>query len=254
MTPATFTSYMGGFFVLCFVALVISVFGIVGFDAAVSTPDFERMERATVRVEITSPAIDGRYVGSGFIAAPNTVVTAAHIAIPGASRYATVRVTFSGGETRTGRVLGIPPPNGDNQPDLAVLYVDVPEGYAPAEISCARPDLGDEIAVVGYPAGHERSVMTWGRVGSERSKLSDLAGYLVTLDATVTPGNSGGPVFNADGEVTAVVVMMPVYPREVEYRNSGNPDLPRIAPSRVRQLMPYVFAIPGTTVCTVLGR
>lgn len=90
--------------------------------------------------------------------------------------------------------------------DLALLQLDVTElaGALPAPVVLSeRPDLrvGDLVFAVGNPLGLERSV-TQGIVSSTTRRMGNLR--MIQTDAAVNPGNSGGPLFNARGEVVGV--------------------------------------------------
>jgi serine protease Do len=91
--------------------------------------------------------------------------------------------------------------------DLALLQLDLAEmkgaELTPVVLS-DRHDLevGNLVFAVGNPLGLERSV-TQGIVSSKSRRMGNLR--MIQTDAAVNPGNSGGPLFNARGEVVAVV-------------------------------------------------
>lgn len=91
--------------------------------------------------------------------------------------------------------------------DLALLQLDQEElkGFAPAPQTLSPRDtvaVGDLVFTIGNPLGLERSV-TQGIVSSVTRTMGHLR--FIQTDAAVNPGNSGGPLFNARGEVVAVV-------------------------------------------------
>lgn len=91
--------------------------------------------------------------------------------------------------------------------DLALLQIDVtelPEGLPAPAVLNDRADLrvGDLVFAIGNPLGLERSV-TQGIVSSTTRRMGNLR--MIQTDAAVNPGNSGGPLFNARGEVIGVV-------------------------------------------------
>ena len=61
--------------------------------------------------------------------------------------------------------------------------------------------LGQKINVAGNPFGMPFTA-TEGTVSSPRQLMDDT--YYIQTDAAVNPGNSGGPMFNLDGEVVAI--------------------------------------------------
>ncbi len=98
----------------------------------------------------------------------------------------------------------------DRSNDLAILKIDDPSftslGSVPYVISDKIADVGDDVFVLGYPL---RAVMgdeiklTNGIVSSRSGFQSDPTSY--QLSVAVQPGNSGGPLFSADGSVLGVV-------------------------------------------------
>lgn len=64
-------------------------------------------------------------------------------------------------------------------------------------------ELGERIVVAGFPFGMPFSV-TEGTVSAPRQLMGDR--YYIQTDAAVNPGNSGGPMYNAEGQVIAVTV------------------------------------------------
>jgi serine protease Do len=91
--------------------------------------------------------------------------------------------------------------------DLALLQVDVETlgDYRPRPMVIAEAQslaTGDLVFAVGNPLGLERST-TQGIVSSTTRTMGHLR--FIQTDAAVNPGNSGGPLFNARGEVVAVV-------------------------------------------------
>lgn len=91
--------------------------------------------------------------------------------------------------------------------DIALLQLDKEElqDFAPQALTIARHDtvgVGDLVFAIGNPLGLERSV-TQGIVSSVTRTMGHLR--FIQTDAAVNPGNSGGPLFNARGEVVAIV-------------------------------------------------
>lgn len=94
--------------------------------------------------------------------------------------------------------------------DLALLQLDLTELVElgdwkpqPAVLSAGREiHVGDVVFAVGNPLGLERTV-TQGIVSSTTRTFGHLR--FIQTDASINPGNSGGPLFNARGEVVAVV-------------------------------------------------
>ena len=90
--------------------------------------------------------------------------------------------------------------------DLAVLQIeDMGQSPFPTVVlSLEEPVYGESVFVIGNPAGLERTV-TEG-ILSHTGRLFEGSLYL-QIDASVNPGNSGGPLFNSHGQVIGVVNM-----------------------------------------------
>ena len=140
--------------------------------------------------------------GTGFVVdGKGHIVTAAHV-VEGAS---SISVKFQDGTTRTAKVLGT-----DEATDVAVLAVD-PSGLTlhPLALgSSASLAIGDQVAAIGDPFTYQRSLSTGVVSGLDRT-ISAPNGFTVAhaiqTDAALNPGNSGGPVLDAGGQVIGIV-------------------------------------------------
>ena len=143
-----------------------------------------------------SGAVPLRGLGSGFIISPDgLIMTNAHV-VKGAK---TVTVKLTDRREFKAKVLGMDP-----KTDIAVLKIDarnlptVPIGSSQA----LRP--GDWVLAIGSPFGFENTV-TAGVVSAKgRSLPDDSSVPFIQSDVAVNPGNSGGPMFNARGEVVGI--------------------------------------------------
>jgi serine protease Do len=91
--------------------------------------------------------------------------------------------------------------------DLALLKVDLPEGFEPVVTYLSEDeDLkeGDSVFAIGNPLGLERSVSEG--IISRKNRAEQGLVYLQTT-TQINPGNSGGPLFNNRGEVIGVTNM-----------------------------------------------
>jgi serine protease Do len=97
----------------------------------------------------------------------------------------------------------------DKDTDLALLKLQLPEGAAPLPHAVMGDSTGlkegDFVMAMGAPWGLSRSVSI-GIVSCTRRYLPEASEYNLWLqtDAAVSPGNSGGPLVNTDGEVVGV--------------------------------------------------
>jgi serine protease Do len=97
----------------------------------------------------------------------------------------------------------------DKEKDLALLQVAVP-GKPPLAPLAAKyaVESGDKVVVIGHPGLGQKTLnytMTTGVVSNPRQTI-ERQEYLQT-NAAVNPGSSGGPVFDAQGNVIALVVL-----------------------------------------------
>jgi S1-C subfamily serine protease len=154
-----------------------------------------------------SPSVVGieqrRGQGSGFVLTPDGyVLTNAHVA----RASGPVRVRLSGTSTVEGERVGV-----DQRTDLAVLRVRAPDLHALALADSRRLTSGQLVIAIGNPLGFERSV-TMGVVSALYRNLPTPEGGLfeglVQTDASVNPGNSGGPLLDAEGCVVGVTTAM----------------------------------------------
>ena len=93
--------------------------------------------------------------------------------------------------------------------DIAVLKIDA-TGLSPVTLGNSdETRVGDEVHAVGNPLGELEFSMTNGHVSALNRVITTESGgdaiNMFQIDAAVNPGNSGGPVYNADGAVIGVV-------------------------------------------------
>jgi putative serine protease PepD len=139
--------------------------------------------------------------GTGFVIdEEGHIITASHV-VDGAS---SITIRLEDGTTRKATVLGQ-----DDATDVAVLKID-PAGLElhPLPLgSSASLDVGDEIAAIGDPFGYERSISTGIVSGVDRTIEAPngfTVAHAIQTDAAMNPGNSGGPLLNAAGEVVGI--------------------------------------------------
>ena len=138
--------------------------------------------------------------GSGWVAAPETVVTAAHVVA--GEDDTTVNPNGSNAELR-GQVIGFDPTN-----DIAVLRVPG-LGRRPLRLVNARP--GASVAVLGFPEDGPFNA-TPARIGTTITALSTdaygrgpVSRAVTSLRGTLRHGDSGGPAVDSNGAVETVV-------------------------------------------------
>ncbi len=142
--------------------------------------------------------------GSGVVVDPKGLILTNEHVISGA-RALTVR--FSTGDTREAKFLSV-----DTSNDLAVLKVDLPPNVPTARLGNSdRVQVGEIAVAIGNPFGLEQTV-TQGIISAVGREWKAGAGQptrnLIQTDAPVNPGNSGGPLVNATGEVIGITNMI----------------------------------------------
>jgi serine protease DegQ len=162
------------------------------------------IEPSVVSVAVAAPPTGGPGgAGSGVIVrSEGVIVTNAHVV----GDAEEVEVMLADGVRLTAIVEAR-----DQITDLAVLRVDRQDLPA-AVFAEGYPDVGDLAVAVGNPLGFDNTV-TAGIISGLQRSLPDAvtAGTqalvdLIQTDAAISPGNSGGALVNAEGEVVGITV------------------------------------------------
>ncbi|WP_323122432.1 DegQ family serine endoprotease [Burkholderia alba] len=139
-------------------------------------------------------------LGSGFIVSPDGyILTNAHV-IDGAN-VVTVKLTDK--REYRAKVVGA-----DKQSDVAVLKIDA-SGLPTVKIGDpSQSKVGQWVVAIGSPYGFDNTV-TSGIISAKSRALPD-ENYtpFIQTDVPVNPGNSGGPLFNLNGEVIGINSMI----------------------------------------------
>jgi len=136
-------------------------------------------------------------LGSGFvISADGLIVTNDHV-ISGADE---INAIFSDGRTLRAELIGT-----DEATDIAVLKVVQDEPFPFVEwADSEQAQVGDWVMAIGNPFGFGGSVSVG--IVSARNRDINAGNYdnYIQTDAAINSGNSGGPLFNLNGEVLGV--------------------------------------------------
>jgi len=137
-----------------------------------------------------------RGLGSGFIISSDGVIlTNAHVV----AEATEITVKLTDRREFDAKVLGV-----DKRTDIAVLKIDAKNLPAVRIGHASELKVGEWVAAIGSPFGFENTI-TSGIVSAKARALPD-ENYVpfIQTDVAVNPGNSGGPLFNMDGEVVGV--------------------------------------------------
>ena len=156
----------------------------------------DRVRKSTVLIE------GGSAAGSGVVIDRNGHIVTNYHVVEGQK---TLKVILEDGTASRATVLGTDPSS-----DLAVLGAEFPtDRLSPATLadsSLVRP--GDPVFAIGAPFSQAFSVTSGIISATGRSTQSSFTGRsirdMIQTDAAVNPGNSGGPLFNLNGEVIGI--------------------------------------------------
>ena len=136
--------------------------------------------------------------GSGFILTEDGYVVTNYHVVEGAT---SVEVITHDGSEYAAQLIGF-----DENNDVAILKVEA-EGLQAAAIGSSEDLIvGDQVVAIGNPLGELTSTLTVGYISAkERIVTSDNSQInMMQTDAAINSGNSGGPLFNMNGEVIGI--------------------------------------------------
>lgn len=200
--------YRAGLLGLAVVAVVVSVPRV---DIVRSDPVY--VEKSAVMVGTATGHGSGVHIGNG------RVLTAAHVV-----------------DDATGIKVGGDPANvlwSGKQYDVALLQTTV-KGAAP-RLACRTAAVGEQAEAVGNP-GPLRDMHSFGKISGGEQSRGPWASTII-VNFAIAPGMSGGPVYDAAGDIIGLVVGVAAVPNGFG-----------------ASFVSFGYVVPSSAVCKLLGR
>jgi serine protease Do len=142
----------------------------------------------------------GEALGSGFIISQDGYILTNNHVVEGADK---VTVKLTDGREFHAQVIGT-----DKTSDVAVLKIDASSLPTVKIGDPAHSKVGEWVVAIGSPYGFD-STVTSGIISAKARTFSDDSPIpFIQTDVPVNPGNSGGPLFNLNGEVIGINSMI----------------------------------------------
>lgn len=138
--------------------------------------------------------------GSGVIVKKNGYIATNYHVVEGANK---INVTLKNGKDYSAKVVG-----GDKSNDIAVIKINKSNLNPVTFGDSSKLVIGDMAVAIGNPLGKLGGTATSGIISARDRKL-EIDGKILDLlqtDAAISPGNSGGGLFNGNGNLIGIVV------------------------------------------------
>ena len=158
-------------------------------------------EKELISNGLITKTVSSGGLGSGFLVTNNQIITAAHV-VQVAEK---VNIQFLDGEIIPAKVI-----SSFNNADVALLELLWPRKNA-ITVKLGNSDqakIGSKVFVVGAPFGLGHSLSSGyvsGIIKDKKDNNPFTISELIQTDAAINTGNSGGPMFNMQGEVIGIV-------------------------------------------------
>ena len=185
-----------------------SVYGSAGADVFSVSEVTRRVQNAVVVIDAT--VVTGNFFGqssesvssgSGVIVSKDGYVLTCHHVVEGAK---SLKVSLDDGGVFAAKLVG-----SDAASDLAILKIDSENEFDYVAQGCSA-DLvpGEQVVAIGNPLGTLGGTVTTGIISATEREVTMQDGTkmnLIQTDAAINSGNSGGGLFNLDGELIGIV-------------------------------------------------
>lgn len=180
--------------------------------------------KSIVKIDGIAESCNAAMSGTGFLVAPERVITNAHVVAGVTEPY----ISFEGADSSyLGRVIAI-----DREIDVAVVYVP---GLTGKPLSFIGPvEINDTSFIAGFPGGGELSVTNgviaanFAASGKDIDNEKEVVREVIVFGGNVKAGNSGGPLLSSDGQVYGVI-----FAADAVHQNTGY----ALAPSEVTSMI-----------------
>ena len=160
------------------------------------SPWFEFFEEFFGKREMPEPRVDPRSLGSGFVISRDGYIITNYHVIKNADE---IIIRLNDRRELPAELIGT-----DVETDTALLKVEA-EDLPVADLGSSEElKPGQWVVAIGSPFGFEYSVTAGIVSAMGRSLPSENYVPFIQTDVAVNPGNSGGPLFNLDGEVVGI--------------------------------------------------
>ncbi|WP_129786677.1 S1C family serine protease [Promicromonospora panici] len=225
-------------------------------SSTVQNPDWtsvtSAVQESVVAIQVESQA--GGAEGSGVVLdSEGRILTNNHVV----ADATTVQVTLSDGRVYEAEIVGTDPAT-----DLAVVQLsDPPSDLEPAKFADSSDVVvGEPVMALGNPLGLANTATTGIVSALDRpvtASAEDGSDQVVTnaiqIDAAVNPGNSGGPLFNASGEVIGITSSIATLSGGMQSGSSGSIGLGFAIPSNLATQIGDQLKADGTAEHAFLG-
>ncbi len=176
-------------------------------QAGVGAPGLVYAQNVQAVVAISNQALTTNFFGqvsetassgSGFIISEDGYVVSNYHVVAGATKLS---VIMADGKEYDAELVGY-----DASNDLSVLKIAATGLPCVKMGSSDKMAVGDQVAAIGNPLGELTSTLTVGYISAKDRMVNTDGTYLNMLqtDAAINSGNSGGPLFNMQGEVIGI--------------------------------------------------